>query len=198
MNPTLGTDGSVEAHTVVGMPTEAFLAWLAKGHGGEYRWELVDCAPRRIEPRGARCGTVIGNVHGLLRQSLRDRPCHVLMSGLYVEPRPNVLRLPDILVECGASAMDDPIACDPRVVVAVNPSGRPRWDSYEMLEDYWLVPSISHVVQIDAWRPNIALLTRGEGGWHPNRYDDLEATLRLSAIDADLPLAEIYEDVTFE
>ena len=176
--------------------TASFLAWLADGHGGENRWELVDGQPMMMAPPVARHSIVVGNVAGMLRERLRGGPCRPFTGDLGVETRPDQFRLPDIVVDCEPGGMDDAMASDPKVVVEVPlPSAR-ILNTFDKLEEYKGLAALHHLVAIDPMRMDVVLWTREGGGWAYERLTE-DATLRLPALDAELPLADIYEDVTF-
>ena len=178
--------------------TQSFLAWLADGHGGENRWELVDGRPTMMAPPVARHSIVVGNVAGMLRERLRGGPCRPFTGDFGVETRPDQLRLPDVLVDCGPRDMDQSIASDPKVAFEVlSPSTR-AFDTVDKLEEYKGVAALHHLVVIDPMRMDVALWTRDGGGWAYERLTEPDDTLRLPTLDAELPLAGIYEDVTFE
>jgi len=50
---------------------------------------------------------------------------------------------------------------------------------------------------IETDRPRVVVHRRTEDGFLAEAYDDLEAVVPLDAIEAKLPLAELYERVEF-
>lgn len=177
---------------------QSFLAWLADGHGGEHRWELVDGEPTMMAPPVARHSIVVGNVNRMLANALRGGPCRPFTGNFGVETRRDQYRLPDVMVDCGPRDMGDAMARDPKLVVEVlSPSTR-VFDTIGKLEGYRGVPGLVHLVVIDPAQVNIALWTRTNGDWAYQLLTEPDAALHLSAFDVALPLAEIYEDVTFE
>lgn len=187
-----------EAATELIWTTDSFLAWLADGHGGENRWELVDGQPVMMTNPVRRHGNVVGNVSGMLRERLRGGSCRPYTGDLGIETRPDQFRLPDVLVDCSPTGMDDATARDPKLVVEVlSPSTR-AFDTLGKLEEYKGVAGLAHLVVIDPMQPDVVLWSRAGEGWAYERLTDLEATLALPTLDTTLPLAGIYEDVTFE
>ena len=178
--------------------TETVLAWLADGHGGEHRWELVDGQPTMMAPPVARHSIVVGNVAGMLRERLRGGPCRPFTGDFGIETRIDQLRLPDVLVDCGPRHMDESVARDPKVAFEVlSPSTR-TFDAVEKMDEYRGVPALAHLVVIDPTRVDVAVWTREGDGWAYERLTDPDASITLAALDVGLPLAEVYEDVTFE
>jgi hypothetical protein len=59
---------------------------------------------------------------------------------------------------------------------------------------YHAIPTLRHLLYVDAARPKVELATRGEdGSWHSVFLEGPDAVIRLEALDAFLPLAEVYE-----
>lgn len=114
---------------------------------------------------------------------------------------------PDISVICDAKLMSSakPIT-DPLLVVEVlSPSTR-KYDLSRKLEQYKLIPSLRHIVFIDAIvfidseSIGAQIYTRREGEvWpgFPHTYTSREDSLVLGEWAISIPLAEIYEDLEF-
>ena len=65
-----------------------------------------------------------------------------------------------------------------------------KWRIYRRL------PSLEHYVLVERDRAAIDVFVRAGEAWASRRtIEGLEAVLDLPAIDASIPLAEIYEDV---
>ena len=183
---------------------EEFFAWLDEGHGGEYRWELVDGEPRAktygdplemMANPAVEHGIVVGNLFGMLRERLRGGPCRPFAGDYAAETRDDQLRLPDVLVDCGKREFGERTAKGPTVVFEVlSPSTRGT-DTFTKLEEYKRIATIRHVVIVEPLQPDIAIWTREDGGWAYGRVTRIDASLALPALGADLPLVEIYEDI---
>ena len=194
----------VEAATKRRWTKEDFFAWLDEGHGGDYRWELVDGGPKAItygEPPhmmanpSVEHGIVVGNLSRMLGNLLRGGPCRPFTGDYATETFDNQLRLPDVLVDCGDRRRGERSARSPTVVLEVlSPSTRGT-DTFAKLEEYKRVETIGNIVIMEPLVPDIAVWTREGDGWAYARITDPDASLELSALGVSLPLAEIYEDV---
>lgn len=181
-----------------------FFAWLDEGHGGDYRWELVDGEPKAItygDPLemmanpSVEHGIVTGNIFARLMERLRGGPCRPFGGDYATETLDDQLRLPDVLVDCGERQLGERVATGPTVVFEVlSPSTRGT-DTFAKLEEYKRVDTISHIVIVEPLMPDIAVWTRDGVDWSYARITDAGAALRLPAIGVELPLDEVYEDV---
>lgn len=183
------------------MTTDEFLAW---SEGREGRWELVNGVPRRDDTEmmaGAkrRHDIVSGNIFAALHARLKGGPCRPYTADFSVRTRGDTMvRRPDVLVECGEGHMDDLAATDPAVVVEVVSPGNSAAELLTKVEEYKALASMRHVVVIEPGRPLLVLYARAANdAWTVTEVEGLDATLALPGIGVDLPMAEIYADVTF-
>ena len=180
---------------VHGLTAEEFLAWDLENEG---KHELVDGLVVRMMSGAKDVHDVITvNVISELRQRLRGGDCRPFTDDKAVRTAINRVRRPDVTIDCGPRDRNDLEAASPCVVFEVlSPSTRVI-DMMGKLDEYRHVDTIEHVVLIDPDRCDVQVWSREGSNWTSERLRDLEATLRLQAVDADLPLAAIYEDVTF-
>lgn len=147
------------------MTVPEFLAWSEERP--EERYELVN---------GKVVGMVADSVgHNLtkfaaasaLNDAVRARglPCLVLIDGVGVKINNLTLRIPDVLVHCGAAPRLDSVTVDAPVVVVevVSPSSE-RDDVETKLIDYFSVASIEHYLIIFSERRVIVHHRRSESG----------------------------------
>ena len=183
---------------------EAFVAWLDDGHGGDDRWELVDGAPRMMTRPTLRHQTVVLNAGRALRERLRGGPCRPFIDAM-VETGEDRTRVPDVTVDCGSPDLSTRFADEPTVVIEVlSPSTR-EFDQFDKHVELRGVASVRHVVLIDSERVRAAVWTRVEpgegdrgGDWKRQQAFDLDASLALTAVGCELPMAELYEDTGLE
>jgi Uma2 family endonuclease len=83
------------------------------------------------------------------------------------------------------------------VIEVLSPSTR-AFDREDKLAEYQSVPTIAHIVLIDPDEPDARLYSRGaDGAWTIDHIEGEAASIALSAIDAVLPLKEIYDGLAF-
>ena len=100
---------------------------------------------------------------------------------------------PDVFVRRGPLA-DEAIECQDPVVVfeVLSPSTRSE-DLVRKRWGYQAIPTLAHLVYVDAARLRIEIATRAsDGRWWSSFLDRLDETLRLEALGVELALREIY------
>ncbi len=170
--------------------------YFALGLDREERFELVDGLPLMMAPASRRHGFLCANAVVALGLRLRGKRCHVLVGQSACRIPNGNFRMPDFLVECeplepkGAKQEYS----DPRLVAEVlSPSTR-AYDRVRKVREYKSVPAIHLILLIDPDAPRV-MLSRREAGdvWVESEYEGLDAIVPLPEIEADLPLAELYE-----
>ncbi len=103
---------------------------------------------------------VAGNLLAALHLALRARDCDVHGSNLKVVSPAGMVTYPDLFVRCGPLA-DEAIECrDPVVIFEVlSPSTRSE-DLVRKRWAYQAIPSLAHLVYVDAARVGIEIATR--------------------------------------
>lgn len=177
--------------------------YLALEIPAEYKSQYVDgeiFAMARAQPWHVE---VVGNINAALLTRLRGRPCKTYSSDMRVRSKPgNLWTYPDVVALCGKPIFDtggDPqTLLNPQVIFEVlSPSTEVfdkgdkfrRCRQLETLTDYVLVAS-------DRWRVEHHRVQEN-GVWICEEYSHKNSRFRLASLDCELPLAEIYEGVTF-
>ncbi|HEX2256567.1 MAG TPA: Uma2 family endonuclease [Afifellaceae bacterium] len=181
------------------MTPEEFFEWQKRQ---DKNYELVDGVP--VLPLKSTVGAterhdiVTVNALGMLFNQLRGRPCRPRTQDKAIRLPNGRIRRPDLLVECGSPPLESMEADEPRLVVEVLSPSTMRYDRFQKLEEYKTHPAIRVILLIDTEAPQLTVW-RGEGGsWARAELQGLEATVDLPEIGAKLPLAEIYDSLTFE
>lgn len=175
---------------------EEFFAWQEKQ---PERYELVDGFPVRMMA-GARNvhDDIVVNVLAELRNQLRGSGCRPFTGDGSVETRPGQIRRPDIGVDCGRRDPNATRATLPRVVVEVlSPSTR-DFDTIGKLEEYKLVDGLERILVVEPNAPEVMMWVRGtDGSWRQGLRRGLDQEIDMPEIGVTLPLAEIYDGVSF-
>lgn len=173
-------------------PTEprAFIEWENRRRA---RYQLVDGEVRAMAGGSRAHDLVAVNLVAALRAALRRAGCDVHGSNLKVVSPVGMVTYPDLFVRCGALADEATECADPVVIIEVlSPSTRGE-DLVRKRWGYQAIPSLAHLVYVDATQVKVEVATRGsDGTWHSQFLADRGDTLRLEAISAELPLAAIY------
>ena len=169
---------------------EAFIAWENRRKA---RYELIG-GEVRLMAGGSRAHDVVaGNILAAMHSALRGRDCDVHGSNLKIVSPAGMVTYPDVFVRCGPLA-DEAIECrDPLVVFEVlSPSTRSE-DLVRKRWGYQAIPTLAHLVYVDAARVRIEIATRApDGRWWSVFIDRPDDTLGLEALGIDLTLSEIY------
>lgn len=83
------------------------------------------------------------------------------------------------------------------VLFEVVSPGSAQRDRLEKAQLYRRLPSLQHYVMVERDTPSVDILSRqGERAWlEDETIEGLDGTLRLPAIEIEIPLREIYRDV---
>lgn len=186
--------GEVQAQT---MGVEEFYRWQLDQ---DERFELVDGVPAPLRAMTGASNfhdAILTNVIALLWNALRGKACRVASADTAVRTGIRSTRRPDVTVDCAPAEANLYEARRPTVVVEVlSPSTR-KIDRFTKLEEYRRHPNLRHILLIDPDSISAKLYSRPEGGaWSDVDLQGADATIALTAIEVDLPLAEIYERLT--
>lgn len=144
-----------------------------------------------------RHSTVALNISSALKTRLRGKDCRPHASDAAVNlSRNNDERYyyPDTSVTCGpfnpaARVLDNPV-----VIFEVLSPSTARIDQTEKKDAYLACESIQHYVIVEPEHAEVIIYTREADGWKLTIFNELTDALPLSAIEVELPLAEIYEN----
>ena len=134
---------------------------------------------------------VVGNRCGVYSSDLR---LMIQSEGRYVYP--------DAAVICGRPEYDTKIPTavrNPLIVVEVTSPKSDDFDSTDKFDYYSTLESLRHYVLVSQARPRVEVRSRATPveEWTIRVTDALDADAPLSALDAGLPLAEVYRLVEF-
>lgn len=180
------------------MTPDDFLDWCQYQ---EDRWELVNGMPiRMMTGTTQRHDEVVVNLIAELRDRLKGRPCRPRTADVAARMEQGNIRRPDVTVDCGPTVPKALASGAPTVVFEVlSPSTRTT-DLLKKTAEYKAVPTLRHIALIE---PDVArawLWSRAEESlsWAEQEIEGLEATMPLTAIAVDLPMAAIYDGIAFE
>jgi Uma2 family endonuclease len=149
---------------------------------------------------GTRGHSLIGaDLIAALRPRLRGGPCALQGSNLEVVARAaGAVTYPDLFVRCSPLETTATACETPVVVFEVLSTSTAQDDLSRKKYAYQSIPSVRAIIfvsQREAWGD---IVRRTEHGWADGYVEGIDAMLELPEIGVAVPLAEIYEDVTFE
>ena len=176
--------------------TEAeFFPWLERQDG---RHELVDGMPRAMTGATQRHDFVTTSLLAALFTRLRGSGCRTGTSDTAIRIPNRNIRTPDAAVDCGRFDETARVATAPALVAEVLSPSTAEFDRFGKLEEYRSVRTLRHILLIDTEQPRVLLDTRdADGQWSSALLEGLAAEMPLTALGITLPLAELYEGLTF-
>lgn len=182
------------------MTVEEFLDWDGGGHVGKL--ELVEGRVRAQQPASDAHSTIQANVARMIGNHLRGTRsrCRVGTEAPVVPPmRPKRnARAPDIAVTC-APPSTSRVYENPVLIIEIMSPGN-QDDTWETISVLAHNMSLKEIVTVDSEVVDVQVFTRiADGNW-PNEpvASGPGGTARLTSIDCDLPVAEIYENTLVE
>lgn len=143
---------------------------------------------------------IAGNTFLAVGFRLRGKPCQPYNSDTKIRIcLPNEVRFyyPELSIVCDPNPDEDTFQDQPVVLFEVlSPSTR-RIDEGEKKLAYLTIPSLAAYVLIEADAASVVVWRRGQDGFDREMHEGLEAILPLAEVGIELPLAEIYDGVTF-
>jgi Uma2 family endonuclease len=131
---------------------------------------------------------------------LRGNPCRPYNSDTKIRVRlPAHVRFyyPDVSVICRPNPQSDSFQDEPAALFEVLSNRTRRIDEGEKKDAYLTIPSLSVYVLIEQDAPAAVVFRRTEEGFVREVYQGLDAVIPLGEIGIELPLAEVYDTVTF-
>ena len=166
----------------------------------EVKHEFLDGAVWAMAGGSPEHAFIIGNVATLLNVQLRGQRGRVHSSELRVRVKQTGLgTYPDITVICGRLERDPEdraghTAINPRVLVEILSPSTEVYDRGEKLTHYQTIPSLEEIVLVAHDRHEILILRREPSGTWSRHTAGPGETARLTSINCDLAVSEVYRD----
>ena len=146
------------------------------------------------------CGNITREVGNLLKGS----HCAVYTSDLRLKIKASGLRVyPNVGIYCGPLEFDeeDPYAetvTNPTLLFEVLSPSTAGYDRGFKSENFRRIPSLRGYVLVSQDKPHVEIYERqADGSWVLREEDRLDAVVQLPGIAASLPLADVYDRVSF-
>lgn len=143
---------------------------------------------------------IVGNLARSLGNLVFDGPCIVLPSDMKIHvPLTNAYVYPDVSVVCTAPEFVDDatdVICNPRVIVEVLSDSTERFDRGEKFAGYRSLTSMVDYLLVAQTQARVEHYTRGDDGTWVLRELGPGASLRLTEINGELAIDDIYRKVS--
>jgi Uma2 family endonuclease len=169
-----------------------FLAWV---QGQRERYEFVGGRLVMMAGGTEDHNDIQVNLLAALKRRLRGGPCKPNGSDLLVRIDERTGRFPDASVTCGREGGNYVTA--PVAIFEILSPATELLDRTDKRRDYQRLSSLRHYVLIAQDAPRIEAYTRRKRGWRFEEIEGLDALLVLEAFAIDLPLAEVYDGLSF-
>jgi Uma2 family endonuclease len=145
---------------------------------------------------------IVTNVVSELRAQLKKRPCKVYPSDMRVRINPKgPYTYPDVIVICGIPRFEDEhrdILLNPTLIVKVLSESTEAYDRGRKFEHYRKIESLKEYVLIAQDKYNVEQFVKQDNDkWLFSEVKGLEGILKLTSINCELLIPEIYDKVEF-
>ena len=146
---------------------------------------------------------IANHLGGMFYVRFRGRECTYHSSDVKLRVKAGDLwTYPDLSVLCGQPKYDTSARpsslLNPQVIFEVLSPSTASFDRGEKFERYKRIESLTDYVLVASETMRVEHYVRQDGGaWLYREYHDGADLLKLASVEAALPLAEIYERVTF-
>ncbi|HJS79980.1 MAG TPA: Uma2 family endonuclease [Vitreimonas sp.] len=185
------------------MTAQEFLVWCTRRDGE--RWELVHGEPLRIAPVEMMAGArrrhdqIVTNLIVALGTRMRGKPCRPYTAdfAMLTSHDANVRR-PDVLIDCAEGKGDDLSAREPAAAFEVLSPSNANFTRFSKVDEYKAVPSLRHIIVLDSEAARLVLYSRAANdAWINETIEGAGAVLPLTGFGINVPLAEMYAEVSF-
>ena len=139
-----------------------------------------------------------------LRAKLAGRNCRVFLANIRIKvPSAPPYRYADVSALCGEAQFEEiggiRAVTNPSLIVEILSSSTEAYDRGDKFTHYQSIPSFREYLLVAQHRPHIShLIKQADGSWIHNEYNDLEAVVKLASLNCELPMSEVYENISFD
>ncbi len=145
---------------------------------------------------------IAGSCFGFLYGQIRGKPYEPFNCDTKVRiefPDHTQFYYPDAMVVCETKSGTDHFQDRPVVIVEVLSDSTRRTDLGEKRDAYLTIATLKVLLLIEPDSPSVQVFRRKtEGGFASEHHSGLDGLIPLPEIEADLPLAELYERVKLD
>ena len=176
--------------------------YLEAERAAEFRSEYYNGHIYAMSGGSYRHAQIIGGLVRELGNALKNRPCSVVSSDLRLRVSPDGLyTYPDVVVICGDPKFADDRSdtlLNPTLIVEVLSPSTEAYDRGFKSAQYRTLESLEEYVLVAQAEPRVEVFRRQPGGhWLLSEAVGLESVCRFESLECGVPLADIYDKVTF-
>lgn len=145
---------------------------------------------------------IVTNIVSELHQQFYNRDCLVFSTDLRVRAGEGTLyAYPDVAVVCDEPQFTDEhqdVLLNPALLIEVLSTSTRDYDRGEKFARYRAIDTLEEYVLVDQEKPHVEHFARQpDGRWILSETDNMDATIELTSVEAELTLAEMYYKVDF-
>ena len=184
--------------------------YLAMERAATERHEFIDGYVYQMAGESLEHSTINANLVAALVAALKGKPCRALSPNMKVRSGPlikeqrtrkGLFSYPDVSVVCREPQFHDQyqdVLINPTVIIEVLPESTEVFDRDEKFRRYQTnLDSLQDYVLVSQALPLIQIYSRQTDGWLYKHAAGLDDVLYLPSLDCRLPLADVYDRVTF-
>ena len=176
--------------------------YLERERASEYRSEYYKGHVYAMSGGSYQHAQIIGGLVRELGNALKKRPCSVVPTDLRLRVSPDGLyTYPDVVVICGDPQFADDqrdTLLNPTLIVEVLSPSTEAYDRGFKSQQYRTIESLEEYALLSQIEPRVEVYRRQGGGhWLLTEGVGLQAICRFESLDCGVPLADIYDKVTF-
>lgn len=179
------------------MTLDEFLRWE---DGTDTRYELITGFPMAMAPPAQAHGILCATLGAMIDAGLRSRrPCRAQVeAGVPRSDRNDTCYIADLAVTCRPHERGAQLVRDPILIVEVLSPGTERHDRRIKVPAYREIESVQEILLIDSEAAYAEIYRRQGNAWFVEIVRRRDATLCLSSLELQLPMAELYEGIELE
>ncbi|MBV9963339.1 MAG: Uma2 family endonuclease [Parafilimonas sp.] len=145
---------------------------------------------------------ITGNLFSELKNKLKGKKCQPYGNDLRIHiPSNTLFTYPDISVICGEVITrnnDEYNALNPTVIIEVLSKSTKNYDRGEKFKLYRDIKTLKEYILIDSESLHIEVFRLNEKNhWELEEYNDANGSVEIKAINENILIADIYENVSF-
>lgn len=142
------------------------------------------------------------NIAAILHGLVRGRPCRAYPSDMRIKVMATGLHTyPDFAIVCGQSQFTSPDKRDtlinPTAIIEILSPSIESYDRGEKFQHYRTIDSLQEYILIAQNKPHVERFVRHTNEWGLSDSIGVDAAFHIGALQADIALAAIYEQVAF-
>ena len=178
----------------------SFEEYLAYEIESEIKHEYIDGEIYAMAGSTENHSLIMMNTTTEINLQLRDTLCRLHSSKMKIKISETKYVYPDFSAVCSKPIFDDDkhmILTNPVLVAEILSPSTEKYDRGLKSTFYRNLPTLKQYLIIEQSRIHIELLTRQEGGWFVQDFDQFDVAIPLDAIGVQLPVSEVYRGIEF-